>query len=141
MIDFMMNAIDLHSTLGPSPGALRYPQHRVSIRSLSGNFSAYLGDQLLAFSKQALCVSEDGYQDVFYFPPSSVCLEKLQASDSVTTCPFKGVAAYYAAEADGRLQDIAWFYPNTYNEAGPLKSFIAFYSHIVTIETEIIHER
>lgn len=135
----MININEKKQTLGRSPGAVRYPQHRITITPAFGQFSVYLGDQLLANSDQVLCVNEDGYQQVLYFPPSSVHLEKLLLSDSVTTCPFKGMAGYYAAEIDGSVRDVAWYYPNTYDDVSPLKEFIAFYSDRVTIQSEFDH--
>ena len=127
-------------SLGPSPGALRYPEHRVDIKAAPGTWRARLGDTELARSDHAWCVSESGYPDVIYFPRESVHLDRLNSSQSETTCPFKGRAGYYAAQVGGQLRDIAWFYPRTYREVEQLADHIAFYTHSVTIERENDHE-
>ena len=137
----MINSDLQQQTLGPSPGALRYPQHHIEITSATGEFSVCLGDQMIAMSDEVLCVNEAGYPEVLYFPPASVRRESLLDSDSVTTCPFKGTAAYYAAEVDGRPKDIAWYYPRTYEDVVAMKGYIAFYSDLVTIKSEIDHAR
>jgi len=64
----------------------------------------------------ALALDETGYDRALYFPPEDVDTHKLAASDTRTTCPFKGEARYYAVDGE----DVAWTYRAVYdNEKRP----------------------
>jgi uncharacterized protein (DUF427 family) len=63
-----------------------------------------------------------------YFPPLSVRHEYLKASETHTTCPWKGLASYYTVDVDGeRNKDAAWFYPAPKQAAGEIKDYVAFW--------------
>ena len=69
-----------------------------------------------------------------YFPPESIKKEYFKASDTHTTCPWKGVASYYTIAVDGQENsDAAWFYPETSELAKSIKGHVAFWKG-VTIE-------
>ncbi len=69
-----------------------------------------------------------------YFPPESIKKEYFKASDTHTTCPWKGVASYYTIAVDGQENsDAAWFYPQTSELAKSIKGHVAFWKG-VTIE-------
>ncbi len=111
---------------GPAPGFHRCPGHRVAVRRSAGRFTVQLGGRLLADSENVLIVEESGYGAVVYFPPQDVSLDLLSATDSRTTCPFKGEASYFSAEDATR--DIAWRYPVTYDEVSAIAGHVAFYT-------------
>ena len=47
-----------------------------------------------------------------YFPPASIRREFFTASNTHTTCPWKGEASYYTVVVDGETnEDAAWYYP------------------------------
>lgn len=70
-----------------------------------------------------------------YFPPDSVKKEYLTASDTHTTCPWKGVASYYNVVVDGsKAEDAAWFYPDPKTLAEGIKGYIAFWHGVSVIE-------
>ena len=53
-----------------------------------------------------------------YFPPHSIKQAYFKASDTRSSCPWKGEASYYTIEVDGRRnEDSAWFYPQTLSAA------------------------
>lgn len=63
-----------------------------------------------------------------YFPPGDVKLDLFSRSGTSSTCPWKGVAAYYNASVDGKqIKDIAWFYPSPKDAASNIKDHVAFY--------------
>ena len=69
-----------------------------------------------------------------YFPPSAIKREYFQASDTHTTCPWKGVASYYTLVVNGKTNpDAAWFYPMPKDAAKQIKDHIAFWKG-VTVE-------
>jgi len=125
----------MSATLGPSPGAIRHPQHWVSIHASGENWRVKLGNRVLAASKNTLLLEESGYEPVLYFPLQDVNNEAMLESDSQTTCPFKGVAEYFAATVDGVKQDIAWSYPAVYDEVEKIAGYVAFYADHIDIES------
>jgi uncharacterized protein (DUF427 family) len=77
------------------------------------------------------CVEVEGNQ---YFPPDAVKREYLRASDTHTTCPWKGVASYYDVVVNGKVnRDAAWYYPVPNETARQITGHIAFW-HGVNVE-------
>jgi len=69
-----------------------------------------------------------------YFPADSIKKEYYKASDTHTTCAWKGVASYYSLNVNGEENpDAAWFYPETSDLAKGIKDHVAFWKG-VTIE-------
>ncbi|MDC6365768.1 MULTISPECIES: DUF427 domain-containing protein [Flavobacteriaceae] len=69
-----------------------------------------------------------------YFPPETINKEFFKASETHTTCPWKGVASYYTIAVDGKENpNAAWFYPETSELAKSIKGYVAFWKG-VTIE-------
>lgn len=66
-----------------------------------------------------------------YFPPDSVKREAFQASDTHTTCPWKGEASYYTVVAGGDTNaNAAWFYPDPKPAALEIKDYVAFWKGV-----------
>jgi uncharacterized protein (DUF427 family) len=123
----------MNKTLGPSPGALKYPHHSVAISEDDGHWTVTVNGTQVADSRSTLAVDETDYERVNYFPVSDVKTELLEESLSRSTCPFKGEAHYLAVEIDGKTQDIGWFYPSVYDEVAPIAGYVAFYADRVTV--------
>ena len=123
----------MSKTLGPSPGALKYPDHIVKISPENAYWTVTVDGTRVAGSSDALLVEETGYERVVYFPSRDVNTELLDVSESRTTCPFKGEAHYLASNVEGMSQDVGWFYPSAYNEVEAIAGYVAFYSDRVTV--------
>ena len=66
-----------------------------------------------------------------YFPPESVNKEYLTASNTITTCPWKGNASYYTVSINGESnKDAAWYYAEPKEAAKEIKNYIAFWKGI-----------
>ena len=126
-----IDSTDSHN--GPSPGLLRDPRHTITIQPSEQVWSARIGSRVLANIDRALIWTENGYTDVFYFPPEHVRFDQLGPSRSTSTCPFKGTAGYFTL-IDGEA-DIAWVYPETFDEVSEIAGHLAFYAHSVDLET------
>ncbi len=71
------------------------------------------------------CIVVEGNQ---YFPPDAVTDGYLRASDTHTTCSWKGVASYYTVEVDGQEnKDAAWYYAVPKDAAKNITGYIAFW--------------
>lgn len=82
--------------------------------------------------KQALKRIEGNW----YFPPSSVKQEYFTASDTHTTCHWKGEASYYNIVVDdGVNDDAAWYYPappqGAIDRVGDFTNYVAFWRGVV----------
>ncbi len=66
-----------------------------------------------------------------YFPPASVKKEHLRASDTHTTCPWKGLASYYDVVVGTDVNsDAAWYYPEPKDGATEIKDHVAFWQGV-----------
>lgn len=66
-----------------------------------------------------------------YFPRDAVNAQYLQASDTHTTCPWKGEASYYSVVVDGDVNaDAAWYYPSPKPEAAQITDHLAFWKGV-----------
>ncbi|MFQ5899551.1 MAG: DUF427 domain-containing protein [Candidatus Methylomirabilia bacterium] len=64
----------------------------------------------------------------YYFPPDSINSQYFSASDTHTTCPWKGVASYYDIVVEGEVNnDAAWYYPSPKEAAQHIKGSVAFW--------------
>ncbi|HET7436266.1 MAG TPA: DUF427 domain-containing protein [Thermoanaerobaculia bacterium] len=63
-----------------------------------------------------------------YFPQDAVDAKHLRASDTHTTCPWKGIASYYdVVVGDAVNKDAAWYYPEPKDAAKEIRGRIAFW--------------
>ncbi len=66
-----------------------------------------------------------------YFPLDSVRQEYLRASETHTTCPWKGEASYYdVLVGDEVNKDAAWYYPQPKEAAQQITGHIAFWKGV-----------
>jgi len=66
-----------------------------------------------------------------YFPPESVNKAFLTSSQTASTCPWKGKAAYYSIQIDGQTNtDAAWYYPEPKDAAQNIKNHVAFWKGV-----------
>lgn len=66
-----------------------------------------------------------------YFPPESINSEYFKASDTHSTCFWKGKASYYHIEVNGKTnEDAAWYYPDPKSKAENIKSYVAFWKGV-----------
>ncbi len=114
--------------MSKSPGHREHPEHRVLAKRLHERIQVSVDGQLLADSTDVIKVEEDQHPNRYYFPPSDVSVDRLERSDTTTTCPFKGTAHYFHVKMDGStLADAVWTYEEPYDEHRDLKGRLAFY--------------
>lgn len=87
---------------------------------------AIWNNQVIAESNDTIVVENN-----HYFPKESVKSEYLRESNTHTTCPWKGVASYYALEVDGQQnRDAAWYYPEPKAAASQIAGYVAFWKGV-----------
>lgn len=66
-----------------------------------------------------------------YFPADSIKSEFFKASQTHTTCAWKGKAHYYNLEVNGEEnKDAAWYYPEVSELAKSIKGHVAFWKGV-----------
>ena len=108
----------------------------IKIRKAEGTWVVRAGGAVLAESKDALELSENGHPDVIYFPRGDIAMAFLDESDQRTTCPLKGEARYYSIVTKSQtLENAAWSYDSPKDDVARIKDHLAFYpSEKVAVE-------
>jgi uncharacterized protein (DUF427 family) len=89
---------------------------------------------LLADSVRPVLLFETGLIARMYLPQPDVRMDHLEASDTVTRCPYKGTASYLHLRAGGlHVDDIAWTYPFPTWESLPIAGLVAFHDEQVDV--------
>ena len=90
---------------------------------------------VLAESSSPVLCFETGLPTRYYLNRTDVDFTHLVASDTVTSCPYKGTTTgYWSAVVDGRTHpDIAWTYDFPTRDLLPIAGLIAFYNEKVDI--------
>jgi uncharacterized protein (DUF427 family) len=92
-----------------------------------------VGGQLVAESRRPVVLTETNLPVRYYIPPEDVNFDLLEATDTHTTCPYKGLASYWSFRDGGVMPDLAWAYPEPIPAVAPIKDHLAFYGKDVTI--------
>jgi uncharacterized protein (DUF427 family) len=108
-----------------APGWTQYPKHRITTRPAGVRVQVKVRGELVADTRDAVRLDEDGYPAVYYVPRRDVKMERLKRSDHRSTCPFKGEASYFSI-ADGP-ENAVWSYEQPYDEMAVIKELLAFY--------------
>lgn len=77
---------------------------------------------------RALVLRERGHGPMLYLPREDADMSLLVRTEHSTRCPYKGAAAYYSIEADGRrAENAVWTYEQPIPEAAAIAGHLAFY--------------
>ncbi len=101
---------------------------RISIEPHPKRVVVRFAGRTVADTTRALALRERGHGPVIYVPREDADMGLLARTDRSTRCPFKGTAAYYSIEADGRrAEDAVWTYEDPIPEAAAIAGHLAFY--------------
>lgn len=78
---------------------------------------------------EAVVIKETSHPPVYYLPPIAVRMNRLIPSQRRgTICEWKGRARYWdLVTGDGRIEAIAWSYPDPVKRYAALRDHLAFY--------------
>lgn len=108
--------------------------HKITISPAERHVEVRLGEEQLAASDRAVVLRETGMPERYYFPREDVRTDLLRATAHHTTCPFKGQATYWSAEAGGKLHaNLVWSYETPIPEAAGITGLMCFYNHRVEL--------
>lgn len=107
----------------------------ITISPAEGTWVVRVAGAVLGESTDALALSENGQDDVIYFPRADIAMAFLEPSAKTTECPHKGTATYFSIEAkSGSLPDAVWTYETPKDAAAAIAGYLAFYGDKVTVE-------
>jgi len=91
--------------------------------------------EVLADSERPVVLRETGLPKRYYLPRDDVHMELLEPTSHHTTCPWKGQASYWSANAGGQvLENVAWSYEDPIPDAEQIRGMLAFYPDRVEID-------
>ncbi|KAG0694926.1 hypothetical protein DFH29DRAFT_957770 [Suillus ampliporus] len=111
------------------------PYKRVDVLQSSRQVRVELNGVELASTNRPRLLFETGLRVRTYMPLTDVHLELLRPSDTVTQCPYKGVANYYNVQLPNGdvCKDIVWYYRTPQPECGQMAGCFAFYDEKVDV--------
>jgi uncharacterized protein (DUF427 family) len=113
----------------------RNPYTRVDALRSTRNVRIELDGVVLAESPAPVLVFETGLPTRYYFNPTDVDFDHLVATDTVTSCPYKGMTTgYWSIQVGDTLhQDLAWSYDFPTRQLTPIAGLISFYNEKVDV--------
>jgi uncharacterized protein (DUF427 family) len=113
----------------------RNPFTRVDALRSTRPVRVELDGVVLAASSSPVMVFETGLPTRYYLNRTEVDFAHLAASDTVTSCPYKGMTSgYWSAQIAGEVHpDLAWSYDFPTRQLLPIGGLIAFYNEKVDL--------
>jgi uncharacterized protein (DUF427 family) len=113
----------------------RSPYTRVDALRSTRTLRVELDGVVLAESSCPVMVFETGLPTRYYLDRSAVSFEHLSATDTVTSCPYKGrTSGYWSVRVGEQLYpDLAWAYDFPTRQLLPIAGLIAFYNEKVDL--------
>ena len=113
----------------------RNPYTRVDALRSTRNVRIELDGAVLAASSSPVMVFETGLPTRYYFNRTEVNFDHLVASDTVTSCPYKGMTSGYwsVRVGDALHPDLAWAYDFPTRQLIPIAGMISFYNEKVDV--------
>ncbi|WUJ68437.1 DUF427 domain-containing protein [Kribbella soli] len=109
----------------------RNPYSRVDAINSTRRVEVAVDGITLADSSSTVIVFETGLPPRYYFPKTSVHLEHLTPSETVTACPYKGRTSEYWSVPS--VADVAWSYDFPTAPLLPVAGHVAFFNENVDI--------
>ena len=102
-------------------------QHRITVEPFHGTVNVMFSDAMIASTKSALLLREEGHDPVFYVPFEDIYFDFLTRSNTATRCPYKGTASYWHVQAVGEAAtDVMWSYETPLAEVEAIREHGAF---------------
>jgi uncharacterized protein (DUF427 family) len=104
------------------------PDHPIDIAPNPKRVRVIFAGRVVADTRDALTLKETTYAPVHYVPRKDVDMTLLRRTDHATHCPYKGDAAYFSIDANGRTSENAvWTYEQPFPAMAQIAGYVAFY--------------
>jgi uncharacterized protein (DUF427 family) len=116
----------------------RNPYTRVDALRSIRTVRVELEGVLLAESSSPVMVFETGLPTRYYFNRTEIHFDHLEATDTVTECPYKGTTSTYWSihTPDGVHRDLVWAYDFPTRQLMPIAGLVSFYNERVDIAVD-----
>ena len=112
----------------------RDPYTRVDILPSSRHVRIEVDGVTIAETEKPTLLFETGLPTRYYVPMTHVRMDLLTPSESVSHCPYKGMAEYWSARVgDDVRRDVAWSYATPLPESQKIAGLISFYPEKVDV--------
>jgi uncharacterized protein (DUF427 family) len=106
----------------------RDPYHRVDILHSSRHVRVEVDGVTVADSVRPVILFETGLPPRYYLPLSDIRTELLTPTETLTHCPYKGTAGYWAVDTGhGTHADLVWAYRAPLPESQKIAGLACFY--------------
>jgi uncharacterized protein (DUF427 family) len=103
-----------------------------SLEPVSVLLQVSFGGVIIARTTNGHRVCETSHAPAYYFPPTDVRTDLLEAADGSSYCEWKGVAVYFhIVVGDERAERAAWAYPDPSPRFTAIADHLAFYARSV----------
>ena len=117
------------------------PYKRVDIRRSSRHVRVVVDGVTVAETSNATFLFETMLRTRYYLPATCIDPRLLSASDSLTSCPYKGDASYYNLTMNGKKhEDVIWYYKFPIPESAAIAGMLCFYNEKVDIWIDGVKE-
>jgi uncharacterized protein (DUF427 family) len=100
----------------------------ITTRPAAGRVVVRWQGAVVADSRRAVALLEEGYPPVFYLPKADVRVDLLTRSERQSRCPHKGDARYWSlVDGEAVSPDAAWAYEAPFEKVSAIAGRIAFY--------------
>jgi uncharacterized protein (DUF427 family) len=115
----------------------RDPYTRVDTVHSSRHVRVGIEGVTLGETRRPILLFETGLPARYYIPKLDVRMDLLEPTESVTRCPYKGVARYWSARLGDKLvKDIVWSYPAPIPECPKIENLLSFYNEHVDMNVD-----
>jgi uncharacterized protein (DUF427 family) len=112
----------------------RSPYTRIDVLASSRHVRVEVDGVTVAESDRPRILFETGLPPRYYLPLPDVRRDVLRPSDSATQCPYKGTAAYWSVDVNGRVhKDLVWIYRTPLPESQKIAGLACFYNERVDL--------
>ena len=112
----------------------RDPYTRVDTVHSSRHVRVVINGEMVAETRRPVLLFETGLPTRYYIPKNDVRMDLLEPTNSITRCPYKGVARYWSVRAGGEtVKDIVWSYPAPIPECPKIENLLSFYNEKVDV--------
>jgi uncharacterized protein (DUF427 family) len=112
----------------------RDPYTRVDTVHSSRHVRIEVDGQVVAESNRPVLLYETGLPTRYYIPKLDVRMDLLEATHTVTHCPYKGDASYWSLKiGDKTYKDFVWGYPRPIPEIPKIENLLCFYNEKVDL--------
>ena len=115
----------------------RSPYARVDCLPASRHVQVVVDGVTVADTHRPTLLFETGLPVRYYIPLTDVRMDLLEASPSVTRCPYKGMASYWTVKVGEQVyEDLAWYYATPLPESIRIAGLVCFYNDRVDLTVD-----